>query len=349
LLGLTLTSFPIRNILFIIGSFLFGLPFLPGLRDYNHFRSHFSKCVDMHPVPDELSLKIIADIEEKIIEGLDLGFDPQILKVLDDMEADKREIEAIKEKISEATLIRLLGIANSVYYGRLRKGNISTFGEAVLRLGMEYTKSLIISLTLFNLTRDKEVEVIAARGFATSVLGGILAKNLGFNNEDVKKIELAGLFLEIGKIIILLYQEKGQREGEGKEFYELDETFLELYHSFLALKIILKFELPEFLSEMIDISFLTFKANSLSLSGIVYLAYSLVVDSFRKFNKLVMQSPMPDKYGILTWSYGAMVEEQFRAVGMGSYLEIKEVQTPHQKRFQEKESYQQSHNNNDID
>jgi hypothetical protein len=344
-----LTSFPIRHILFITGSFLFGFPFLPGLRDYHPFRSHFSKGVDMNPVPDESSLKIIADIEEKIIEGLDLGFDPQILKVLDDMEADKREIEAIKEKISEATLIRLLGIANSVYYGKLRKGNISTFGEAVLRLGMEHTKIFIISHTLFNLTRDKEVEVIAARSFATSILGGILAKNLGFSNEDVKKIELAGLFLEIGKIIILLYQKKGQREGKEKGFYELDKTFLELYHSFLALKIILKFELPEFLSEMIDISFLSFKANTFSLSGIVYLAHCLVVDSFKKFNKLVIQSPMPDKDGILTWSYGAMVEEQFRAVGMGSYLEIKEVQTPLQKRFQEKESYQRSHNNNDID
>ena len=71
---------------------------------------------------------------------------------------------------------------------------------------MDFARVLIIFLASAALSKDKEVNIIFAKSFATSILGGrILAKEFGLRDNDAKKVELGGLLLEIGKIIIAIY------------------------------------------------------------------------------------------------------------------------------------------------
>ena len=124
---------------------------------------------------DEIII-LIDLIEEKMINKETLGFSPEALWVLDNVEASNQEIEMLKAKISNEITMRIFNIANSAYYGSLRKGSIHTFYEVVTRLGMNHTKALIIILALQILARgDEEIETIFARSFASSVLGKILA------------------------------------------------------------------------------------------------------------------------------------------------------------------------------
>jgi HD-like signal output (HDOD) protein len=67
----------------------------------------------------------------------------------------------ITVQISSEILLTILGIANSAYYGKSRKGNISNFYKVVTRLGMNHVKVLIVILALRILARgDKELELI---------------------------------------------------------------------------------------------------------------------------------------------------------------------------------------------
>ncbi len=148
--------------------------------------------------------EILDAIDTKVLSGLDLGFDPEVLQTLENVDANEREIEMLKAKISEEVLSRLFNIANSVHYGHLRKGKVDNFYQVVSRLGMSFTRTLIVALALFSLVRSREAEIVFARSFAVSVLGGkILARELGLREDDAKKVELGGLLSEIGKVIMI--------------------------------------------------------------------------------------------------------------------------------------------------
>jgi hypothetical protein len=279
---------------------------------------------------NEKAHQILSDIEDKLLNAVNLGFDHEVLAVLGDSDASEKEIELLKGKIGDDILFRLFNIANSVYYGQLRRGPVDTFYKVVSRLGMDFARVLIIFLAFASLSKDKDVRIIFARSFATSILGGkVLAKEFGLRDGDARKVELGGLLLEIGKIIIALYRSLYK---DAYEESEIGEEFISQYHSCLGMKIIEKYELPEFLKEMISTDCITLETELMSLSGIVMLAYSIVDLSFRRFgNKFVIASPMPDPDGMVVHTTGEVIEETFKAVGLAGYIEVKRHVLPNQK------------------
>lgn len=268
---------------------------------------------------DEIII-LLDTIEEKMIDKVTLGFSPEVLAILDNVEASNQEIEMLKARISNEILMRVFNVANSAYYGSLRKGSIYTFYEVVTRLGMNHTKALIIILALQILARDdKEIEVIFARSFASSVLGKILAQQFGMREDNAKSVELGGLFSEIGKMIILLYKKLHASNDE-----RINEDFIKRYHPYLAERIIEKFALPDFLKQMVFAESLVVEENYITVSGIAQVAISLVAASFHKFhNHLVIETITPSTWGRdETITLQTIFENQFNAVGLSKYLRI---------------------------
>ena len=278
--------------------------------------------------------QILLDIEDKILNNVNLGFDPDVLAVLSDPDANESEIELLKSKIGDEILARLFSIANSAYYGHLKRGTVDTFYKVVSRLGMDFARVLIIFLSFAALSKDKEVRIICAKSFATSMIGGkILAKEIGLRDDDARRVEIGGLLFEIGRIIIALY---GSLYKDEYEQAQIGEDFISQHQSHLGMKFMEKFGLPEFLKDVISTTCLTLETELISLSGIVIAAYSIVDLSFRSFdNKLVLSSPMPDPEGMIVHTIGATIEETFKAVGLGGYIEIIRPPEPNQKLFQQ--------------
>jgi HD-like signal output (HDOD) protein len=278
----------------------------------------------------ETANQIILDIEDKILNKVNLGFDPDVLAVLSDPDANESEIELLKSKIGDEVLVRLFSIANSAYYGHLKRGTVDTFYKVVSRLGMDFARVLVIFLSFAALSKDKEVSIICAKSFATSIIGGrILAKEFGLRDDDARRVEIGGLLLEIGKIIIALY---GSLYKDEYEQARIGEDFISQHQSHLGMKFMEKFGLPEFLKDVISANCLTLETELISLSGIVIAAYSIVDMSFRRFdNRLFISSPMPDAEGIIVHTIGATIEETFKAVGFGRYIEIIRPPEPNQK------------------
>jgi hypothetical protein len=274
--------------------------------------------------------QIILDIEDKILNNVNVGFDPDVLAVLSNPDANESEIELLKSKIGDEILARLFGIANSIHFGHLRRGTVDTFYKVVSRLGMDFARVLIIFLSFAALSRDKEVRIICAKSFATSIIGGrMLAKEFGLRDDDARRVEIGGLLLEIGKIIIALYRSLYKDEYEQAQ---IGEDFISQHQSHLGMKFMEKFGLPEFLKDVISTTCLTLETELVSLSGIVIAAYSIVDLSFRRFdNKLVLSSPMPDPEGMIVHTVGATIKEIFKAVGLGGYIEIIRPPEPNQR------------------
>jgi hypothetical protein len=265
-------------------------------------------------------VSLLDTIEGKMIDKVTLGFSPEVLAILDNVEASNYEIELLKARIGNEILMRIFNIANSAYYGSLRKGSIYTFYEVVTRLGMNHTKALIIILALQILASDDdEIEVIFARSFASSVLGKILAQQFGMREDNAKTVELGGLFSEIGKMIIVLYK---KLHAAGDE--RIDEDFIKKYHPYLAERIIERFALPDYLKQMIFSESIVVEANYITVSGMAQIAINIVEASFNKYhNRLVLEVlPSSDRDPDETLALDCVIEDQFNAVGLGKYLRI---------------------------
>ncbi|MEN6621066.1 MAG: HDOD domain-containing protein [Smithella sp.] len=268
---------------------------------------------------DEI-IKLLDAVEEKMINKETLGFSPEVLEVLDNVEATNQEIEMVKVQISTEILMLIFSIANSAYYGKLRKGNITSFYEVVTRLGMNHVKVLVIIMALRILARgDKELEIIFIRSFVSAVFGKILAQQFGRKEDNAKKVELGGLFSEIGKMIMILYKKLHAPDDE-----RINECFIKTYHPYLAERIIVTFNLPDYLKQMVFSDSIVLQDNYIAISGINRIAVEFVAASFQKFNNhLVIEDiPLPTTGHDESMTLAGIIEHQFNAVGLGKYLSI---------------------------
>jgi hypothetical protein len=146
------------------------------------------------------------------------------------------------------------------------------------------------------------------------MLGKMLAKQMGMKEEDVKRVELGGLFLKVGKVFMLLYE---RQSGE-----PLERAFVTKYYRYLGSKMVERFKLPDFLLEVLSSPVCNFTENSFNVRGVVQLAHAIVDKNFKNYGKFIIQSPMPDREGLVTSTLGAIMENQLDAIGLGSFLEI---------------------------
>jgi len=266
------------------------------------------------------AFRLIDAIDETLARKvLAASISPEVFMTLDDINAGRREIEGIAAKINDSIRLRLKAIASSVYVGTLRRGNVATFYDVVNCLGMHRTKALIIVLTHHHAgLADPEVETIFARSYATSVMAEILAGQMGFREDSIRKAELCGFFLEIGRKFLVIYNRKFAGEAG-----QLDDEFIETYHPYLADKIVSRYCLPEYVRTVLLARNLIMEENTLSLAGIVHLAHDTVQASFRKnSNRLVMKCQVPRPGTDVTRTLESIVTEKFKAVGLENYLHV---------------------------
>jgi hypothetical protein len=184
---------------------------------------------------------------------------------------------------------------------------------------MQHTKALIIQFASHRLAQgDHEAEIIFAKNFAASVVGRIMARGLGFRDDGARKVELACFLSGIGALMMTVY-----RNHYHTDDFVLSDDFVEQNHLYLTERIIRRFQLPEYLHEMIMTNCFILERMGIAPPTVVKLAIAAVEWSFRTLdNKLVFRSPQTSLDDRFTPSLAAMVEEQFAAAGLKKYLII---------------------------
>ncbi len=270
--------------------------------------------------------EILLDMQEKFLETMGLGFDPKAMQILDNEDSAQREIESIKDMLNPPISARLYGVGNSVYYGRMRKGNVSSFFDVVMRLGTVHTKMYIIVLSLLQMASSADTRRFLARSIATSIMGKIVADKMGLSHGAASRAELAGLFLDIGKMVALTYGEKEQK-------YRPAEDFPDRFNLFIGLKVVELFRLPPYLNDILLEDAIAFDEESFDVATVVQMARLLVADSFASKGCLSLKVPLPDRDGLAVNHYGDMIREWFRAIGLDEYIEVAEGATERQRRL----------------
>ena len=272
----------------------------------------------MHPFTEEE--RQTADIIfDETMGKVSLGFDPAVLKILDDPESSEKEREEIKKKISQEIAAHLVQLGNSAYLGKISIGKIASFATVILRLGTLYVKIFIIAFGLLALAKDERSKTLLAKSFSAAVVGKLLGEQLNWQKEYVQQVEICCLFSEIGKVFLFLYEEMQDEP--------LSAEFIERYHLLMALKIIEKFELPEYIGQSISCVFaetsLNYTHHSLSTEGAVMMAYATVNYIFSRENCLVIRSPMPNSTDVFALTPGKAIYNYLSSLALSnSYLRI---------------------------
>jgi len=272
----------------------------------------------MQPISDEERQKIEL-IYEETLGKVNLGFDPSVLEVLDNAESSEKEREEIKEKVSQEIVGRLFSLSDSAYLGKISRGKAESFAAIIMRLGTVYVKIFIISFALLALAKDERSKLVLAKSFSAAIIGKLIAEQLNWQRESAQRVEICCLFSEVGKVLIHLHEKKTEES--------VPDDFVERCHWLLALKIAERFDLPEYIRESFSYVFgetsLRFTHNSLSIAGVVMLAYATVSHIFSRERRCVISSPMPDAKDLFAYTPGKVIYNYLWSLGLSDdYLQI---------------------------
>jgi hypothetical protein len=272
------------------------------------------ECLESNNGNNEVATTLAAI--EKSLDTLNLSFNIDALDVLQNDYATPADIEVLKDSLGPTVLVRLYGLANSTYYGRASSGHITKFKDVINRLGTNLTRSCAIFASFLEMSYGEDMRLVMARSFATSKIVEAITPHLIVPTSKSNLAKLGGLFMEIGKLIILLYAYK--------ENVKIKDEFYRKYHARIGVLVIDKFGLPPELKDIIQHSCFTFEGReSFAPSAISDMAYRIVEESFREHGKLVVQSVMPDPEGILyQTTVGSDILTQFISMGLGEYAQV---------------------------
>ena len=120
----------------------------------------------------------------------------KIMKMVKDDRVSASSIGAVIEA-DQVLSARVLKIANSSFYGY--SGKISSASHAVVMLGVNTIKGLVLGTTVFELM-EKGLAGLWAHSMGCATTASIIARKLGADN--VEDIATAGLLHDIGKVVI---------------------------------------------------------------------------------------------------------------------------------------------------
>lgn len=158
----------------------------------------------------QLSFRLYRDLknDKAILPSLpDLAL--RIRRAIDDEMSDARQIAKLVEA-DPAMTAKLLKVANSAYFGGVN--SIETLPHAVVRLGMQTTKQLVVSFALKDIFSNKDpliqqrMQVLWRHSANIAALSFVLAGRAG--NIEPEEALLVGLVHDVGTIAILNYVER---------------------------------------------------------------------------------------------------------------------------------------------
>ena len=124
------------------------------------------------------------------------GIVGKLSKMADDPDTTTEQMGRVLSK-DHILAAKLLMLVNSAFYGFPQK--ISSLSSAIILLGFNVIKSLIISASIFELMESEDLE-LWEHSLGCAVVCNVLAKRLEIN--DPEEVSTAGLIHDIGKVAV---------------------------------------------------------------------------------------------------------------------------------------------------
>jgi putative nucleotidyltransferase with HDIG domain len=157
--------------------------------------------------------------------------------IVGEMQSDDPSIKKVAEIIARdvSMTAKILQVVNSVFFGLARK--ISSTQQAVILLGLETIKSLVLSVKIFaEFSRKKfswfNIEELFNHSMSVSCYAQAIVKSEKMDREFIGNSLMAGLLHDLGKLILATNFPKAYREvlteaeSTGHNLWDLEyETF----------------------------------------------------------------------------------------------------------------------------
>ncbi|MBU0481372.1 MAG: HDOD domain-containing protein [Proteobacteria bacterium] len=180
------------------------------------------------------------------------GIVAKLSKMAEDPDTSTEQMGKVisKDHILAAKLLKLV---NSAFYGFPQR--ISSLDSAIILLGFNVIKSLIISASIFEFMEEQDIE-LWEHSLGCAVVCSVLAKRLGI--KDPEEISTAGLIHDIGKVAIKMelpdeYERIGNMvTAQGISRFEGERELLGLDHAEAGGWLARSWNLPQKLVEPIS-------------------------------------------------------------------------------------------------
>ena len=176
-----------------------------------------------------------------------------------DAKVNARQIAQMVEK-DQALAIKVLKVANSPFYRRIKE--ISTIRGAVVLLGFNVLKSIVLSISVINLFNEKEKRVLDFYKFwQHSIACAVCAKSIANKilPESAEDAFIAGLLHDLGKVVAdQLLCTKGEyaqvlevMDRANSDIIKAEQDIVGIDHATLGKHLMEKWNLPSLLSKTI--------------------------------------------------------------------------------------------------
>jgi putative nucleotidyltransferase with HDIG domain len=193
-----------------------------------------------------------ASFRAKVDQLQNLPAFPDILQQFNDLVKDPHvSMNQVGDLISRDQVLsmKMLKLVNSAFYGF--PGRISTVTHALLLLGYDVVKGLILSASAFDVMAEKWAP-LWKHSLGVSKACGLICKKLRIDNAE--EISMAGLLHDIGKLVLIIMEpeayEQVTRAAEVKNrlMAQAEQTMLGFDHTDVASWLCEKWHLPQRLS-----------------------------------------------------------------------------------------------------
>ena len=204
-------------------------------------------------------------IEKKLLEFIDFKEIPSLPEAakfaISNTLSNNKSMDDIAKIINQnpSLTLKILRIANSAYYSR--KNGVSNIKDALVLLGYKTIKSIILSITIRNIFKEKEVSWFNYRNYwlhllTTAIISKDLSKRLKIGNED--DLYAIGLMHDIGKAVFLTSAENEYKKvvelisNEHIPFYKAERKIFGFDHTDLASFLLRQWNIPNKLIDPIS-------------------------------------------------------------------------------------------------
>ncbi|HSR10306.1 MAG TPA: HDOD domain-containing protein [Thermodesulfobacteriota bacterium] len=184
---------------------------------------------------------------------------PQVvMRVLAMAESPKISAMELSKAMDQSLAAKVLKVANSAYYGGRNSKTINSIHHAIMMIGFETVKEIILTTSFFHTFHDsRDVEALQPL-WQHSLECALIAKRLAwmYRYDSLDEAYLSGLTHDIGKLIIQQYFSKQYGEIEkmkesGIDPLAAEKEILTLTHAEIGAKVAERWAFPESLVEAI--------------------------------------------------------------------------------------------------
>jgi putative nucleotidyltransferase with HDIG domain len=184
---------------------------------------------------------------------------PQIVaKVLAITDSDKFNAAELSREMDQSLSAKVLKLSNSAYYGARATRQVSSIHHAIVLIGFDAIKEIILTTSLFHTFRNSHQVKSLQPLWRHSLECALVAKRLAwvYRYEAMDEAYLVGLIHDIGKLIIQQYFPDQfsliqNRNSAGVENLEAEKEVLGMTHASVAGMISEHWRFPEAVVEAI--------------------------------------------------------------------------------------------------